>query len=128
MNVVNNHGYSPLLLAVLRNFSTVKTYLVANGAVMFSKTILKNEQNREKRLAEIIAVLFFGGENCEYLKSLKHSKRGRFGKDGDCSVNPVVDSGHKDEGCFGDWFERPFEYNENGSKQGIDFKVIVGFS
>ena len=95
LNVVNNYGYSPLLLAVLRNFNKVKDYLVANGAVLFPRpkkrltrsTVKQNacnvintniEKKAEKRLAEIIADLFFGGESCEYLKSLKKSYRGRF--------------------------------------------------
>ena len=124
----------------MRNFPTVKTYLVANGAVLFSKPMLTKtkqqsrfsnltlfEQKSEKRIAEVIAVLFFGGEKnfkCEYLKSVKQSKRGRFRVDEDCSLNPVVDSGYGGQRWLEDWFECPFEYNQNGSQQGIDFKAL----
>ena len=92
-NNVNTHGYSPLLLAVLRRFDSVKAYLIAKGAVLFPKSRKrltrsttaqqahngKNNKENEKRLAEIIVDLFFGGETCEYLKSVKESKQGRFG-------------------------------------------------
>merc|ERR1712071_384863 len=66
---------------------------VSKGAVMFSKpserltrstktkqvsNIYNVDEENEQRVAEIIADLFFGGESCEYLKSLKNSNRGRF--------------------------------------------------
>ena len=113
LNVVNSYGYSPLLVAVLRNFQKVKTYLVANGAVLFLKpskrpatTVIvsrltvsqfngKTNKENERRVAEIISDLFFGGESCKYLKSLKESKRGRF-------IAKDVS-----------WFERPLYNNQN---------------
>jgi len=91
VNVVNNYGYSPLLLAVLRNFDKVKDYLVAKGAVLFSKPSkrltrsantkqasnvhdAKSDEKNERRIAEVVTDLFFGevfgGESCEYLKAL----------------------------------------------------------
>jgi len=95
LNVVNNYGYSPLLIAVLRSFDGVKDFLVANGAILCTKSrkrltrlskikrtsnvcSAKIDKDIETRVAEIIADLFFGGESCEYLKSLKDSERGRF--------------------------------------------------
>ena len=122
----------------MRNFQTVKTYLVANGAVLFSKPMLTKtkqqsrgsnltrfEQKSEKRIAEVIAVLFFGGQKifkCEYLKSVKQSKRGRFRV-----RKKKVQKKRKNLGgqrWLEDWFECPFEYNQNGSQQGIDFKAL----
>ena len=38
----------------------------------------KNYRKTDERVAEILIDLFFGGESCEYLKTLKESKRGRF--------------------------------------------------
>jgi hypothetical protein len=95
LNVINNHGYSPLMLAILRGLVKTEKYLVENGAELFprpSKRLTrasikqkackiynaKLDNKFKKRFAEIIADLFFGGESCEYLKSFEVSNRGRF--------------------------------------------------
>jgi len=94
LNTVNNYGFSPLLMAVLRHLIGVKDYLVENGASFCIKSrkpltrlSKRNDAKIDKEtethniIAEIIADLCFGGESCEYLKIVKSTKLGRFNKD-----------------------------------------------
>ena len=144
LNVVNNHGYSPLLLAFLRSFPVVENYLVENGAVAKSSeqptnigmslhmqtrstrtkqtSQVFNTQNYRKtdeRVAEILIDLFFGGESCEYLKTLKESKRGRFVP---ChkrqkSGRIVFDTET--------WFELPLFCRHVWKQEMTDFKILL---
>jgi len=87
LNVVNKYDYSPLLLAVLRGFSTVADYLVAKGAVLFPKqcsTLKLHAASmfplKMTRFAGILAGMICCEESCRYLRSLRNSNRGRFAR------------------------------------------------
>jgi len=78
LNVVNSHGYSPLLLAGLRKFDKVKDYL-SKHLTRSAKTKqasnvddAKSDEKIEKKVAETVTDLFFGeifgGRSCAYLK------------------------------------------------------------